>query len=711
MSPARRLIPHPLHQIVAESPDRWRAVGIDPQVRLDGPFARGFWELRFTGAASVRSQYDAVRLYYAADGQFTEAASVRFPGLGERETRHRLRFWLPCDAAWIRFDPSESPGIVHLGPIEAIRRSSGSAVLRGAVDRLWRAPMRAWHDFRRILTAARRDRHERNRLLIALALPEQENEYDRWLWRRVSARQAEYPARADAGLFSLLTTVFDTPDEYIRVLARSVLEQTWRDFEWVILDNGSHAAATRAALARLANDPRVRLFRVERNMGIIGGMRYVLERASRRYVLPLDSDDYLFPDALSTVASLVQRHEYPALLFSDEDKLRDGRHTDPFFKPDWDPVLLRNCCYIAHLCAIDREQAIQLGAYTDPAAEGCHDWDTFLRFVRAGHGAVHVPEILYSWRMHQASTAADVGSKAYIVDSHRHVLEKHVELTGLSDRVEVVPSPFFPASPDWWFRRKRVNAPPVTLVVWNSGNHELSGTVLSHLGGYPVVQIWVAGSSAAEAVPATALATMRAHHPGARVDQLSGTLGQALRLAAQSEGALVALVDTTVSIVGDEWLWELVGLKEAFADAVMLGGRLVDSDGRVTRAAGIFGLGEGADSPDRGRSEGDAGYFGTALKQCSTNVVSGALCGFDPAFLRTIPTDELSRPHTAALAVALEAYQRGRRVIFSPFVQGRPSSWCSECLQLVPNSSLPQDNRYYHPLLSREPDTLFRPRT
>jgi hypothetical protein len=709
MPRARRLIPHPLHQIVAESHDRWRADGVDPQFRLDGPFARGVWEFRFTGAASVPPQYDAVRVYYAADGQFSEAASVRFPGMGERETLHALRFWLPLDAAWIRFDPTESPGIVQLGPIEAIRRSPGLAVLRGAFDRFLRAPGRALDDARRILSAAGRNRHERNRLLIALALREEENDYDRWLWKRVSTRGAEYPARVESGLFSLLTTVFDMPDEYIRVLATSVLEQTWRDFEWVILDNGSGTAATRAALARVARDPRVRLFRVERNLGIIGGMRYVLERASHRYVLPLDSDDYLFPDALSTVASLVQRHEHPPLLFSDEDKLRDGRHTDPFFKPDWDPVLFRNCCYIAHLCAIDRERALQLGAYTDPAAEGCHDWDTFLRFGRAGHGAVHVPEILYSWRMHAASTAADVGSKAYIVASHRHVLEQHVELTGLSDRIEVVPSPFFPASPDWWFRRKRVNAPPVTLVVWNSADRDLPDTLPLLLGGYPLTQLLVAGPHTKESVAASA--AIRDRLPGVRVDYRRTTLGQALRLAAQAEGALVALVDTSVSSVSDEWLWEMVGLKEAFADLLMVGGRLIDRNGRVVSAGGIFGLGTGVDSPERGRAERDAGYFGTALKQRSVNIVSGALCGFDPGFLRSAPIDDTNTPNTVALMLALRAHERGGRVIFSPFVEGRVTWGSSGDHQLVTNSSIPQDNRYYHALLSREPENLFRPRT
>src|SRR5262249_10615474 len=154
------------------------------------------------------------------------------------------------------------------------------------------------------------------------------------------------------------TTVYDTPAEYLDELAASVAAQTWRDFEWILLDNGSRAPATRAALQRIAADPRVSLLRVDANLGIVGGMRAALERAGGRYVLPVDSDDYLFPDALATTASALQRAGHPAVAYSDEDKIRDGRHVEPFAKPDWDPVLFRNCCYIAHLCAIDRERAL-----------------------------------------------------------------------------------------------------------------------------------------------------------------------------------------------------------------------------------------------------------------------------------------------------------------------------------------------------------------
>jgi len=710
MARVRRLIPRPLHQIVAHASDEWRAQGGDPQFRLDGPFARGLWELTFTGAAPIAAEHDALRIYYWSDQGLSEAASIRFPGMGQRRARHQLRFWLPHDTPWLRLDPTEAAGDVHLSAIEAVRRSLGIAIIRGALERLWHAPRETIEYLRRVLSAAGRDRHERNRLLLALALPEDPDDgYERWVEERVAKRMSEYPARAEAGLFSLLTTAFNTPGSYIDALAASVRGQTWADFEWVVLDNGSESRDTREALDRLARDARVRRFRTEKNLGIIGGMRYVLDRASNRYVLPVDSDDYLFPDALRIIASLVQQNGSPSLLYSDEDKLRAGRHTDAFLKPDWDPVLFRNCCYIAHLCAIDRLQAIQLGAYSDPGAEGCHDWDTFLRFARAGAAAVHVPEILYSWRMHSQSTAADAGSKSYIVDSHRHVLETHAALSGLSDRLQVVPSPFFPASPDWWFRRKRVTAPAVALVIVLS-NEGRQDPGLPPTGGYPVSRIWLVQRPSDEPAGMAAELDARARYPGAAIEHVSSPIGEAVARAAHTDAALVAVIDAAVSITSDEWLWEMIGLKESFPDAVMLGGRLIDDGGRILRAAGVFGLGDGTDSPDRGRTELSPGYFGTALKQRSTDIVSGWLCGYDPRFLRTVELDRANTLDSVALAVASSAYTGGGRVVFSPFVEGRVTGPDRLPSSADYTSSVPYSARYYHRLLSREPGHLFRPR-
>jgi len=444
-----------------------------------------------------------------------------------------------------------------------------------------------------------------------------------WVASAVAARAGRYQPRPEKGLLSIITTAYETPPVFLRELAESVRAQTWPDYEWILLDNGSRRSDTRAALAEIARDPRVSLLRVETNLGILGGNRYVLEHATGRYTLPVDSDDVLFPDALGIMAAVLQREGYPPVAYSDEDKLRDGRHVDAFAKPDWDPVLFRNCCYIAHLCALRRDDALRLGVYTDRAAEGCHDWDTFLRFHRAGLRPVHVPELLYSWRMHGGSTAANVDAKDYVVNSQRHVLEKHLSVTGLSDRFTVVRSPFFPASPDWWIRRERTAAPPIALVL--HGDRAIDP-------GYPVSTVIRA----------------RADEPPLRTWQ---------RAAASAPA--VAVLDTRVSPASDEWLWEMAGLRESFGDAAIVGGRLLDSHRMLV---------------DGGRSADDPGYFGTALKQRSIDRVSLRIALLDSAWLQSIdpaPYDPVDPLELDTLSSPLAEHARAsqRRVVFSPFVE------------------------------------------
>jgi len=125
-----------------------------------------------------------------------------------------------------------------------------------------------------------------------------------------------------------------TPPEYLRVLVESVLEQPKSiPFEWVLLDNASRKRETRSFLRRPGRCPFI-----EKNLGIIGGMRFCLEHAENRYILAVEFADYLYPECTGIVTSVIQRHQRAALLCSDENKLVGTRFREPYFKPDCDPM-------------------------------------------------------------------------------------------------------------------------------------------------------------------------------------------------------------------------------------------------------------------------------------------------------------------------------------------------------------------------------------
>lgn len=523
---------------------------------------------------------------------------------------------------------------------------------------------------------------------LACRLMARDAEYEAWLVARRQERASRGYGASEPGLLTFLTTVWNTPPEFLDAMATSLLGQSpHADFEWVLLDNGSHRGDTRASLKRIASDPRVRFHRGEDNLGIIGGMRFCLERATGRYVLPVDSDDLLEPDAVAVITAALRQANYPAIAYTDEDHLLGNKRVFPYFKPDWDPVLFFNSAYIAHLGVISREEALRVGVYSDSGANGCHDWDTFERFLAAGHTPLHIPEITYSWRMHAQSTAANVSSKSYIHSSHRGVLERARQRLPRPDRFAVELSPLFSGTPDWWFRRLPVDPPRILLITLGESE--------------PVDALAEAKSPAGLSDEWDSVLTHR------RLPLLSGRSLQSA-LEDQPDVELVAIVDAAVRPQRTDWLWEAVGLFERFPQADLVGGRLVDDGGRVL-AAGYQAFraenGSGSwRSPDAGRLATDSGYFAQMWKQRSVSGVPLSLSVMTTGLAKELARrlDTGPSPTHAACAAAALASHRGRIVLYSPFLTATAPSRLAQPLDGVaverlakPLANLALDRRWY----------------
>ncbi len=523
-----------------------------------------------------------------------------------------------------------------------------------------------------------------------------ERDYESWRLRRLAARAPLYTDVCEPGLLSFLTTVWNTPAKYLRILADSLFEQAGRHaFEWVVLDNGSSDEETRACLTELvARHPFVRYHRIHDNLGIIGGMRYVLDRATGRYVLPLDSDDYLYPDTLSILAHFIHGHGYPPILYSDEDKIHEDRFLEPSFKPDWDPVLFLNSCYIAHLGAFDRLLAKELGVYSDPSAEGCHDWETFIRFMLAGHRPVHVDEIVYGWRMHDASCALNILSKDFITRSHAAVLSRYLSRLARPDHFELHYSRLFMSAYDWWFRRKPVDPVPLLTLVLTERETGDGPDRIRHATDYPQNRI--------VAVPRRStpgeIASVIRRHPGA---------------------SMVALVHESVKIDDPQWPWEALGVMEAHPDTAVVGGMILNSRKEFVEAGRYFGCGGACGCPERGLDATPPFSHARAYKRHSVSAVSSRFLVADAAFLEDFfrhgcPPDA-SLEWLGAWAGA-HARRKGQRVVYTPEIPARSDGDWEERVTprevqafLAAHADMIPDSRFYSRFLSLAPGREYVP--
>ncbi len=239
-----------------------------------------------------------------------------------------------------------------------------------------------------------------------------------------------------AGLISVLTPVHDPGPDVLAECLASVASQRFTNWEHVLVDDASSAPHVAEMLDAAARDPRVTVVRSERNLGIAGASQLALDAARGGVVALLDHDDVLTPDALGTMSSVFDDPEVD-YAYSDEDVLEPGgRFVEPFFKPDWSPERFRGQMYTCHLSAMRADLAREVGGFRS-GFDGSQDWDLILRVTERARRIVHVPEVLYHWRVVPTSVLAGTDVKPYAYEAALAALEEHASRVGIdADVVE-----------------------------------------------------------------------------------------------------------------------------------------------------------------------------------------------------------------------------------------------------------------------------------
>ncbi|WP_125774512.1 glycosyltransferase family 2 protein [Antribacter gilvus] len=243
-------------------------------------------------------------------------------------------------------------------------------------------------------------------------------------------------------MFSVITPVYDPPVDVLADTIASVQAQTFTDWEWILVDDASpDPAVLRVLRDAAASDARIRV--VERNVNghIVAASNDGIAEAQGEFLALLDHDDLLTEDALAAMASAIEKHPDADYLYSDEDKVAaDGTFYDEFDKPDWSPERLRGQMYTSHLSVLRTSLVREVGGFRE-GFEGSQDHDLVLRVTERARRVVHVPEVLYHWRVVEGSTAGDENAKPYTWEAGRRAVQSHVDRVGIPADVELGPVP------------------------------------------------------------------------------------------------------------------------------------------------------------------------------------------------------------------------------------------------------------------------------
>ena len=222
--------------------------------------------------------------------------------------------------------------------------------------------------------------------------------------------------------FSILVPMYETKPEFARAMIDSVLAQTYSHWELILADASKSTLVEDTV--KEYKDERIRYHRLAKNAGISENTNAALRLAEGDYVGLLDHDDLLTPDALFEMMSCMEQAEKEgkraAFVYSDEDKCDTlaQRFYEPNMKPgfNWDLLLSNN--YICHFLVMKTELMKRL--QFRPEYDGAQDFDLVLRAALhkdPEEEILHVKKVLYHWRCHDDSTAANPKSKQYAYEA------------------------------------------------------------------------------------------------------------------------------------------------------------------------------------------------------------------------------------------------------------------------------------------------------
>lgn len=229
----------------------------------------------------------------------------------------------------------------------------------------------------------------------------EEEAYQAWI--RQHEQPDPSPFHTEKRLSFLIPT-YNTRPELLNALADSLLAQSCPSWEACLYDGASPYDETRAALTALAaRDPRFRVTLGDKNSGISGNTNAAYATATGEVIALCDHDDLLAPDAVRCILEAAE--DGADFIYTDEDKVsEDGtRFFEPHVKADFAPDTLRAGNYICHITAMTRDLAEELiradGCLLRFAYDGSQDHDLALRATEKAKHIVHIPRILYHWRM------------------------------------------------------------------------------------------------------------------------------------------------------------------------------------------------------------------------------------------------------------------------------------------------------------------------
>ena len=475
---------------------------------------------------------------------------------------------------------------------------------------------------------------------------------------------------------SVLVPLYNTPEKFLREMIDSVMTQTYKNWELCLADGSDdkHTDVGRICQEYIEKDSRIKYQKIEKNLGISGNTNVCFSMATGNFIGLFDHDDVMHPSLLFECVKTVCEKDAD-YVYTDEATFTSPNLDDLIvlhFKPDYSPDNLRANNYICHFSMFDADLLKKTGLFR-PEYDGSQDHDMILRLTEEAKHVCHIPKILYYWRSHPNSVAADIGAKTYAIDAAKRAVHDHMrDYYGIE--VEVESTRAFPTI----FQIKYpINGEPLISIVIPNKDHvedlRRCITSIEKKSTWKNYEIVVVENNSVEqsirdyykeleSDPKVKIVTYEGGFNYSRINNAG---------VKETKGEYLLFLNNDTEVISPDWMEQLLMYAQR-KDVGAVGAKLYYADNTIQHAGVVIGLGahRSAGHTHYKMPREHLGYMGRLCYAQDVTAVTGACLMVKKSIYEEV--DGLDESFTISLNdvdLCLKIREKGYLNIFTPFAE------------------------------------------
>ena len=455
-------------------------------------------------------------------------------------------------------------------------------------------------------------------------------DYDTWLRIMRVSRQELFAQRKTkfsyAPKFSVVVPLYHTPAKFLKDLVRSMMYQSYANWELCLVNASPEDVHLTSLLENWAmRDKRIRVIRLEKNLGIAQNTNAGIEASTGEFIAFLDHDDFLEPDALFCYVDALNKDKTIDVFYSDEDKTDEyaAHYFYPHFKSDFNIDLLHANNYMCHFLAVRKSLVDTVGGLNEKF-DGAQDYDFVLRLTEHTKKIYHCPRILYHWRCSNQSTAASQGNKMYAIHAGKAALNAHYKRIGWNARAQE-------GAVDGWYQTKFTlkEEPLVSILIPNKDHTDDLDVCLNSFferADYQNYEFIIIENNSVLPETFAYYEKIEKEHDNVKVVyweagfNYSAINNFGFKFA---KGDYIMLLNNDVELITPDIFQSMLGFCMR-PEVGIVGAKLLYNDHTVQHAGVLVGAGGLADHVFKGIHEDDPGYMGRAISSQDVSAVTAA---------------------------------------------------------------------------------------